>query len=102
MHCSKPENAYLCKVDEDFINDAFNIYGINSDFHLYKCALGLILNDEFSDNHHRIVSSMFLSVAEVEAGEIQANAEAIYGMIHARYIITTPGMDAMVDAFAHC
>ena len=99
MHCSKPENTYLCKVDEDFISDAFNIYGINSDFHLYKYALDLILNNEFSDSHSRIVSSVFLSIAELEVGEIQANAEAIYGMIHARYIITTPGMDAMVDAF---
>ena len=101
-HCSKPENVYLCKVDEDFISDAFNLFGINGDFHLYKYALGVILNERFVDYRNRILSCNFLLVVELETEEVQANAETIYGMIHARFIVTTPGMDAMVDVFSHC
>ena len=35
-------------------------------------------------------------VAEIDRDELQANAEYIYGMIHARYILTAQGLDAMV------
>ena len=43
----------MCEVEESFINDAFNLYGINNDFHLYKQALGVILGDYGSDVNER-------------------------------------------------
>ena len=43
--CSRSDNCYFVEVEEDFITDAFNLYGINSDFHLYRQALSLILGD---------------------------------------------------------
>ena len=43
--CSKTENRYLCEVNDDFITDSFNLYGISSDFHLYREALDIILNN---------------------------------------------------------
>lgn len=43
--CKQEKNTYFCEVDNDFITDAFNLYGINNDFHLYKQALSVILNE---------------------------------------------------------
>ena len=43
--CNREANSYFCEVEEDFITDAFNLYGINSDFHLYKQAISVILNE---------------------------------------------------------
>lgn len=48
--CSKSENSYFVEVDNDFITDAFNLYGINSDFHLYRQALNLILDRQNYEN----------------------------------------------------
>ena len=40
------EHAYMCEVDEDWIRDSFNLYGLDNDCPLYKSALNLILNSE--------------------------------------------------------
>ena len=42
---------------------------------------------------------MFI-VVELESREIKATTEALYGMIHSRFIVTVAGMEAMVG-FAH-
>ena len=90
--CNRRENQYLCEVEESFINDAFNLYGINNDFHLYKQALGVILGDYGSD----------LNDPELDENELEANAGYIYGMIHARYILTSPGLEAMYQKYKRC
>ena len=85
------------EVDSEFITDAFNLYGINSDFHLYRQALNLILDRPNYDNMDCIFASIWGEIADIDNDELQANAECIYGMIHARYILTAQGLDAMVS-----
>lgn len=36
----------MCAVDEDWIRDAFNLYGLDRDCRLYKPAINLILGYE--------------------------------------------------------
>ena len=84
------------EVDNDFITDAFNLYGINSDFHLYRQALNLILDRQNYENMDCIFIPLCWGIADIDDDELQANAECIYGMIHARYILTAQGLDAMV------
>ena len=89
-------HAYFCEVDEDFIVDSFNLYGINGEFHLYKQALNLILNKSNGDTANCKVWVVMFIVVELESSEIKATAEALYGMIHSRFIVTVAGIEAMV------
>ncbi|WFD22615.1 casein kinase 2 regulatory subunit [Malassezia equina] len=66
-------------VAEEFIEDDFNLTGLNFLVPFYKEALEMILDIE---PHISIVES---------------SAELLYGLIHQRYIITRQGMQQMVD-----
>ncbi|ELP84703.1 casein kinase II subunit beta-3, putative [Entamoeba invadens IP1] len=82
--CGLDGNQYLCEVDEDFIDDEFNIYGLSSYFTYYQEALDVIM-----------------SVAEPESFVdkdillIKKEAALLYGLIHARYILTSSGLKKM-------
>lgn len=40
----------MCEVDEEYIRDSFNLYGLDSGMALYKPAINLILNGESSSD----------------------------------------------------
>lgn len=53
------DHQFLCEVDEDFIRDNFNLYGLKSKFNfytywnnstIYREALDLILSSETPDD----------------------------------------------------
>lgn len=48
--CNNPDNCYMCEVDEDYIRDSFNLYGLDSGCALYKPAINLILDSESSSD----------------------------------------------------
>lgn len=48
--CAYPENAYLCEVDEEYIRDAFNLYGLDSDCKYYKQAISIMIDSECSSS----------------------------------------------------
>ncbi|WCJ20759.1 casein kinase II beta subunit 4 [Euphorbia peplus] len=91
--CNLRGNEFFCEVDEDYIQDDFNLCGLSSQVPYYDYALDLILDvesshgDMFTEEQHELVESA---------------AEMLYGMIHARYILTTKGMTAMLDKFKNC
>ncbi|KAK8806425.1 hypothetical protein WA538_003524 [Blastocystis sp. DL] len=90
--CKQEKNTYFCEVDNDFITDAFNLYGINNDFHLYKQALSVILNEtELAGNS-----------TELDMDEVEETAKAVYGMIHARFLVTNAGLEAMLSKYKAC
>ena len=86
--CNNPDNCYMCEVDEDYIRDSFNLYGLDSGCALYKPAINLILDSESSSDDS--------SSEDYDMQELNDTAVYLYGMIHARYIITQDGMEAMV------
>lgn len=96
--CSKPNNMYMCEVDEEYIRDAFNLYGLDSECHYYKQAINMILDSDssVSETSSGHSSSCVSCVEEEDIDTIRATAEYLYGMIHARYIISLDGLDAMV------
>ncbi|CAD6581869.1 MAG: casein kinase 2 regulatory subunit [Cyphobasidiales sp. Tagirdzhanova-0007] len=79
-------NEYFCEVDEEYILDRFNLTGLNGEVHHYTQALDMITdnldepNDELRD-------------------QIEASARHLYGLIHARFIITSRGLTKMVDKY---
>ena len=94
--CSRQENCYFCKVDYEFISDSFNLFGINNTVHLYRQALDIILDNNRNTLTDCIDNVFYWVLAEFDEGELEANAVFVYGLIHARYILTAAGLEAMV------
>ncbi|TPX61225.1 hypothetical protein PhCBS80983_g01302 [Powellomyces hirtus] len=82
-------NEFYCDIDEDYILDRFNLTGLNTEIPHYALAFDLItdaLEDDLDDNT-RV--------------EVEKSARQLYGMIHARFVITARGLAKMLDKFRH-
>ena len=73
----------FCEVERSYIEDGFNLYGLRACVSNFADCLDLILDrigpDDSDDSH------------------LTQNACTLYGLIHARYIITAHGLDAMYN-----
>lgn len=73
----------FCKVERSYIEDGFNLYGLRACVANFSDCLDLILDrigpDDSDDSH------------------LTQSACTLYGLIHARYIITAHGLDAMYN-----
>ncbi|KAJ1971734.1 casein kinase 2 regulatory subunit [Dimargaris verticillata] len=81
-------NEYFVEVDEEYIADRFNLTGLNQEVDHYVPALQLIsdeLDESRLDEHTR------------EA--VDRSARHLYGLIHARYVLTTRGMHKILDKY---
>lgn len=88
--CSLKGNEFFVEVDEDYIRDDFNLTGLTSQVPYYDYALDLILDvDSPSDD----------LLTEDQQEMIESAAEMLYGLIHARYIVTSRGMSAMREKY---
>lgn len=90
--CSLRGNEFFCEVDENYIQDDFNLCGLSSQVPYYDYALDLILDVESSHG------DMF---SEEQNEIIESAAEMLYGLIHVRYILTTKGLGAMLEKYKH-
>ena len=85
-YCTQPENIFFCQINKSFIKDNFNLYDIKTYFateKVYKEALTMIL-DEASIRKNSSATQNSLD-----------NAQYLYGLIHARYIRSAAGLEAM-------
>ncbi|KAM0830116.1 hypothetical protein ACQ4PT_066419 [Festuca glaucescens] len=83
-------NEFFCEIDDDYIQDDFNLCGLSNQVPYYDYALDLILDIESSNG----------DVFTEEQNElIESSAEMLYGLIHARYILTSKGLAAMLEKF---
>ncbi|EOD26246.1 hypothetical protein EMIHUDRAFT_73613, partial [Emiliania huxleyi CCMP1516] len=90
--CSLKGNEFFVEVDEDFIQDDFNLTGLSTQVPFYEHALDLILD---------VDAPRDAGLSEEQQDSIEAAAELLYGLIHARYIITPRGLAGMLDKFKH-
>ncbi|KAL3480050.1 casein kinase II regulatory subunit-domain-containing protein [Aspergillus californicus] len=118
--CALMGHEFFAEVSEDFIEDDFNLTGLQSQVPMYKEALEMILDVEPEDDeeeeeeeeeeedddellgdekppgyrrerrHARVASD--LSV-------IESSAELLYGLIHQRYITSRPGIQQMLEKY---
>ncbi|KKK16336.1 hypothetical protein P175DRAFT_0529560 [Aspergillus ochraceoroseus IBT 24754] len=80
-------NEYFCEIDEEYLTDRFNLTGLNTEVPYYQYALDL-------------VTDVFDLDADDELREqIEKSARHLYGLVHARYIVTTRGLAKMVEKY---
>ena len=77
-------------MDEDYIQDEFNLCGLNQQVPYYDYALDLILDIE--SPHEEMLT-------EEQHELVESAAEMLYGLIHQRFILTSRGLSAMYDKF---
>ncbi|KMZ61899.1 Casein kinase II beta-4 subunit, putative, expressed [Zostera marina] len=87
--CKKRGKNFLCRVNEDFIKDEFNLNGLRKVVPYYDLALNTILDEEVP----------YWIEEEVDDNILKHSAEMLYGLIHARYILTPRGLKAMSEKF---
>jgi len=90
--CAMKGHEFFAEVDDDYIRDTFNLYGLRNRVQYYDLALEMLLSSEIPDDDD-LTDNEFL--------EIYRNATDLYALVHARYIISPRGLQLMKDKFAH-
>ncbi|KAI9684774.1 MAG: casein kinase 2 regulatory subunit [Trizodia sp. TS-e1964] len=80
-------NEYFCEIDEEYLTDRFNLTGLNTEVQYYQFALDLI-TDVFE-----------LDCEDDMREQIEKSARHLYGLVHARYIVTTRGLAKMLEKY---
>jgi len=83
--CGLQGHEMFCEVDRGYIEDGFNLYGLRQLVSNFTECLDVILDRTGPEDSDEETSS--------------ASCE-LYGLIHARYIITTSGLEAMYHKYA--
>lgn len=118
--CSLMGHEFFAEVSEDFIEDDFNLTGLQSQVPRYKEALEMILDVEPEDDeeeeeeeeddddeilgderpvdYRRAGDRRHARVAS-DLSDIESSAELLYGLIHQRYITSRPGIQQMLEKY---
>ncbi|KAJ3550715.1 hypothetical protein NM688_g5017 [Phlebia brevispora] len=84
---SSKGNEYFCEVEEEYILDRFNLTGLNTEVANYAQALDLI-TDNLDDD-----------IQDELRGSLDVQARLLYGLIHARWIVTARGLAKMLEKY---
>ncbi|PKS05044.1 hypothetical protein jhhlp_008411 [Lomentospora prolificans] len=121
-YCSTVGHEYFAEVSEDFIEDDFNLTGLQTQVAMYKEALEMILDvepedddeedeDEEEDDEGESGENQDRMIARQERRHathsrmasdlsvIESSAELLYGLIHQRYICSRAGIQQMSEKY---
>lgn len=120
--CSLVGHEYFAEVSEDFVEDDFNLTGLQSQVPMYKEALEMILDvepeDDYSDEDdedededlhdddedmrdaaaYRRQEQRHMRMAS-DLSVMESSAEMLYGLIHQRYITSRQGIQQMAEKY---
>jgi len=120
--CGLLGHEYFAEVSEDFVEDDFNLTGLQSQVPMYKEALEMILDvepededddedeededededdilgDDRAPGYRRAGDRRHLRIAS-DLSVIESSAELLYGLIHQRYITSRPGIQQMAEKY---
>ena len=123
--CSLVGHEYFAEVSEDFIEDDFNLTGLQSQVPMYKEALEMILDvepedasddedeeeDDDDDDEDEMLDAEGRAYKRADAAErrhlrmasdlsvIESSAEMLYGLIHQRFITSRQGIQQMAEKY---
>ena len=124
--CSLVGHEYFAEVSEDFIEDDFNLTGLQSQVPMYKEALEMILDvepedmsedeeeeeeDDDEDEDEMVDDGLgraYRRGAEADRRHlrmhsdlsvIESSAEMLYGLIHQRFITSRSGIQQMAEKY---
>ncbi|EDO16788.1 hypothetical protein Kpol_526p41 [Vanderwaltozyma polyspora DSM 70294] len=87
----KKGHEYFCDIDPDYITDRFNLMNLQKTVSKFSMVIQYIV-DELDEN---AIANMSQSKLE----QLEIDSKKTYGMIHARYIITTKGLQKMAGKY---
>ncbi|EMD01100.1 hypothetical protein BAUCODRAFT_60817 [Baudoinia panamericana UAMH 10762] len=123
--CSLVGHEYFAEVSEDFVEDDFNLTGLQSQVPMYKEALEMILDvepedgtedeeeeeEEEEEDDDDMQQDGDRSYRRADAAErrhlrmasdlsvIESSAEMLYGLIHQRFITSRQGIQQMAEKY---
>ena len=90
--CSLEGHEYLAEVDEAFIKDKFNLFGLQNHLGKEKFKLCMkLIQSQKTPNEEDLSDEQFL--------ELNQEASDLYGLIHARFINSAMGMAQIHQKF---
>ncbi|UYV82163.1 CSNK2B [Cordylochernes scorpioides] len=92
-------NKLICKVDYTYLTDPSTICGLEDYIENFHPAVEVLIG-------HNTLQEQAL-ISGITENELDKSLECLFGMIHARYILTTDGMGKMLTKFlnghfGHC
>lgn len=84
-------HEYFCDVDTDYITDRFNLINLQKTVSRFTQVIQYIV-DELDDTALEQMSRSRLE-------QLESDARKLYGLIHARYIITVKGLQKMLQKY---
>eukprot|EP00923_Selenidium_pygospionis_P015407 GHVN01026884.1.p2 GENE.GHVN01026884.1~~GHVN01026884.1.p2 ORF type:complete len:268 (-),score=53.56 GHVN01026884.1:1725-2528(-) len=88
--CGLKGHEFFVAVEDEYIRDDFNLTGLRECIPFYDSALDIILDNDEEDTQ---------DLDEDQQREVQRTAQVLYGLVHARFILTARGLNLMLDKF---
>ncbi|KAK8886082.1 hypothetical protein M9Y10_041542 [Tritrichomonas musculus] len=113
-YLSKPLSKLLVRVDDDFLTSHFNYYGLKTKVNNFQKAYELITNGIVVESPSKNKATTFTESASESninpnttmeqdekdgSSDIEESAANLYGLIHARFIQKSRGLQLMHEKF---
>lgn len=91
LFLGKKGHEYFCDIDTDYITDRFNLINLQKTVSKFTTVIQYMV-DELEEG---VIETMSRSRLE----QLETDARKLYGLIHARYIITVKGLQKMLQKY---
>ena len=81
-YCSLEDHSFFCEIPDEYIRSKFNLFGLKSQLKDFNEALSMVLDPDCPDDD---------DLEDEKFMQVYTNASNLYGLIHARYILTPRG-----------